>query len=329
MNLLAKKHFYQASVCYKRADYSEAIEYYLAGLSIEPECVEAYADLAKSYEMLACWSQALRAINQAFQLRPDDPTVLRRKNRIVEESSVYSISASTIPSVSGDSRYFDLNVSPEISDMSCDLVQKISGVLEQTCTFVGQLLHCFPSDPVKVYLEQNRLAKSAHNYFDTFPDWAPAYYDGNIRIRCCNYSMSGLGVLQTLIRHEWTHMIVDLITGGNCPAWIDEGLAMSIARQMFSFEMEYLRVANGNGVMLKPQQLNESFSQIDSRLRRLAYYQSHAILLDLIDSFGFSSICVFLGLIGSGCQLEDAIKKVFGKTTIQIFSDWQKKIGMD
>ena len=81
--------------------------------------------------------------------------------------------------------------------------------------------------------------------------------------------------------------------------------------------------------MLKPQQLDKSFSQIDSRLRRLAYYQSHAILLDLIECFGFSSICAFLGLIGSGCQLEDAIKKIFGKTTIQIFLDWQKKIGMD
>ena len=328
MNPLAKKHFYQASICYKQANYSEAVEYYLLGLSIEPECVEAYADLAKSYEMLACWDQALRAIEQAFRLRPDDPTVLRRKNRITEESSFYSISENTIPSISEDSRYFDLNVSPDISDMSCDLVQKISGVLEQTCKFVGKRLNFFPSDPVKVYIEENHLAKSSHRYFDTFLDWAPAYYDGDIWIRCCNYSMSGLGVLQTLIRHEWTHLVVDLMTNGKCPTWIDEGLAMSIARQMFSFEVQYLKTVNRNGAMLKPQQLDKSFSQIDSRLRRLAYYQSHAILLDLIECFGFSSICAFLGSIGSGDKPEDAVQKIFGKTTVQIFSDWQKKVGM-
>ena len=328
MNHLAKKHFSQASVCYKQANYLEAVEYYLAGLSIEPECVEAYADLAKSYEMLACWDQALQAIEQALRLRPDDPTVLRRKNRITEESSFYNISYDKISPTLEDSRYFDLNVSPDVSSMFDDLVQKISGILEQTCKFVGHRLNFFPSCPVKVYIEKKHSAKPFRGYIDAFPDWAPAYYDGTIRIRCCNYSMSGLGVLQTLIRHEWTHLLVDLIANGKCPTWIDEGLAMSIARQMFSFEVEYLQTANRNGDMLKPQQLNESFSRIDNGLRRLAYHQAHAILLDLIAHFGFSSICTFLVSIGNGDEPEDAIQETFGKTTVQIFSDWQRKIDM-
>ncbi|HIM11272.1 TPA: hypothetical protein EYM26_10750 [Candidatus Poribacteria bacterium] len=328
MNHLAKKHFSQASICYKQRNYSEAVDYYLVGLSIEPECVEAYADLAKSYEMLACWDQALQAIEQALRLRPSDPTSLRRKNRITEENSFYNIPYDVISSPLEDSRYFDLNVSPDISTLSDDLVQKISGILERTCNFVGYRLNFFPPDPVKVYIEEKHLAKSSYNDLDTFPDWAPAYYDGTIRIRCCNYSMSGLGVLQTLIRHEWTHLLVDLITDGKCPTWIDEGLAMSIARQMFSFEMEYLQTANRNGAILRLQQLNKPFSQIDDRQRRLAYYQAHAIFLDLIEQFGFSSICVLLGLIGSGEKPEDAIQQTFGKPTVQIFSDWQRKIDM-
>ena len=82
-------HFNRAANLYRQVCYAQAVECYLAGLEIDPMCVEAYADLAKAYEKLGCWNQAIESLETALRLRPGYPTALRRKERILEEKSVY------------------------------------------------------------------------------------------------------------------------------------------------------------------------------------------------------------------------------------------------
>ena len=82
-------HFNRAANLYRQVCYAQAVQYYLAGLEVDPMCVEAYADLAKAYEKLGCWNQAIESLETALRLRPGYPTALRRKQRILEEKSVY------------------------------------------------------------------------------------------------------------------------------------------------------------------------------------------------------------------------------------------------
>ncbi|MBI1924792.1 tetratricopeptide repeat protein, partial [Candidatus Poribacteria bacterium] len=82
---LALTYFNRAANYYRQACYAQAVQHYLAGLQFDPVCVAVHADLAKAYEMLGCWNQALDCLNTALQLRPDDPIALRRKKRILEE----------------------------------------------------------------------------------------------------------------------------------------------------------------------------------------------------------------------------------------------------
>ena len=66
-------HFNRAANLYRQVCYAQAVQYYLAGLEVDPMCVEAYADLAKAYEKLGCWNQAIESLETALRLRPRLP----------------------------------------------------------------------------------------------------------------------------------------------------------------------------------------------------------------------------------------------------------------
>ena len=161
-------HFNRAANLYRQVHYAQAVEYYLAGLEIDPMCVEAYADLAKAYEKLGRWNQAIESLEVALRLRPGYPTALRRKERILEEKSVY------------DSLTDELNLALDNADQHqpTDAVQRsiptiehefftltggctipqglllvVSQIIEHTYHEVGKIFQCHPQYKVPVAIE--------------------------------------------------------------------------------------------------------------------------------------------------------------------------------
>jgi ribosomal 50S subunit-associated protein YjgA (DUF615 family) len=122
------------------------------------------------------------------------------------------------------------------------------------------------------------------------------------------------------------HLLVRLLTGGRCPAWLDEGLAQTIARPLMNSEKEHLRKASRDGQLLKLPALEKSFSQLPARQRRLAYLQASALVEYLVQQFDLSSIRALLKRIGNGTSPEIAIWKTFGKTADQILAAWKMTI---
>jgi len=63
---LALPFFQQAAACYQQARYVESIENYLLGLEYDTSRYYIYADLAKAYEMVGNWEQALGNLDIAL-----------------------------------------------------------------------------------------------------------------------------------------------------------------------------------------------------------------------------------------------------------------------
>ena len=346
-------HFNRAANLYRQVCYAQAVEYYLAGLEINPICVEAYADLAKAYEKLGCWNQAIESLETALRLRPGYPTALRRRERILEEKSVYDSltdelnlaldttgqhqltdpvqrSISTI-----EHEFFTLTGGRTIPQ---NLLRVVSQIIEHTYHEVGTVFQCHPRDKVPVSIEDprqmdtpqaaNPIASATSTvevgnrtlFSDTsLPQWAVACYDnGSIRLTYRPYSDSSTGVLYAIIRHEWTHLLVDLLAQGRCPNWLDEGLAQFIARPLMDSEKTRLQRASRDKHLLPFHLLQKPFRNIQEKQRRLAYLQSYAITKYLIQQFGFAALRDILKHLGNSKSTDTAFQEVFGKTEEEI-----------
>ena len=342
-------YFNHAANLYRQVCYAQAVKYYLAGLEIDPMCVEAYADLAKAYEKLGCWNRAIESLETALRLRPGYPTALRRKQRILEEKSVYdsltdelnlacdatgqhqSTNAVQRDSPKIEHEFFTLTGSHTISQ---NLLSIISQIVEHAYHEVGKVFQCYPQHKVPVFIEAANkvdIAQAAnpvgsitspikvtnHTLFSdvSLPLWAVACYeDGCIRLTYHPYSDFSIGVLYAVVRHEWTHLLVDLLTGGRCPNWLDEGLAQFMARPLMNSEKIRLQQASRGEHLLPLHLLRKPFCHLPEKQRRLAYLQSYAIVRTLIQQFSFAALRDVLKHLGGGKATDTAFQTVFGKT---------------
>ena len=346
-------HFNRAANLYRQVCYDQAIEYYLAGLEIDPMCVEAYADLAKTYEKLGCWNQAIESLETALRLRPGYPTALRRKERILEEKSIYdsltdelnlALAATdqhqptdavqrSLPTI--EHEFFTLTGGRTISQK---LLLVVSQIIEHTYHEVGKVFQCHPQYKVPVSIEDakqmdtpqaiNPMASATspvevgnHTLFSdaSLPQWAVACYDnGSIRLSYRPYSDSSIGVLYAVIRHEWAHLLIDLLAGGRCPNWLDEGLAQFIARPLMNSEKTRLQQASRDKHLLPLRLLQKPFRILPEKQRCLAYLQSYAITKYLIQQFGIAAIRDVLKHLGDKKSIDTAFQEVLGKTEEEV-----------
>jgi len=329
-NSLALSHFQQATLCYRQACYVEAIQHYLAGLKLDAaQHHYIYADLAKAYEMVGEWDTALACLDIALRLCPDSPTALRRKARILDEKACYDslISLDDLrqppPQEFSKRLNFDATirsqqrVNSEIFSLTCHSAMRsqtlwnICQLIHRTYAELGEILGYYPLRPVPISIKNtNGTAVSKRS----LPQWASGCYDGSIHLGYCAAGDPVLGILYALLRHEWVHLLVYHLTNGQCPVWINEGLAQSIARPMFQFERFNLQQAGEKKQLLPIDALNKPFSQISTKYRNLAYIQSAASVDYLVQQSGYSRIRDLLHQLSNGIPIDPAIKQTFGLT---------------
>jgi len=327
---VALSYFQKAATYYQQAQYVEAIQHYLSGLKYDKSRYHIYADLAKAYEMVGKWEQALVYLDIALQMCPDSPTVLRRQTRIKEEKAFYQTLLSEIglevsqprefaPCINTENsvrpqhiveyKFFKLTVEPTVTPQTlwyiCQLIARVHDE-------VGSQLDCYPNRQICISIINSYDAPTQTN----LPKWASGCYDGQILLKYCADGEPELGVLYSLIRHEWTHLLVELLTQGKCPIWFNEGLAHTIARPLLTYEKFALQQAKENETLPTISQLNQSFTNFTTSQRKIAYLQSAAIVTSLIEEGGFSSIRQFLSQIGNGISTEKALQKVYNKSIL-------------
>ncbi|MDE0424590.1 MAG: tetratricopeptide repeat protein [Candidatus Poribacteria bacterium] len=331
---LALLHFQQATLSYGQACYVEAIQHYLAGLKLgAAQHHYIYADLAKAYEMVGQWDKALACLDIALRLCPDSPTTLRRKARILDEKACYDTlicaddfrepppqeflerlqeDPTTSPQWVVNSEFFDLTCH---SPMKPQTVWNIYRLIHQTRAEIGEMLGGYPIAQVPISITNtNGMTVSERS----LPKWASGYYDGGIHLAYCAAGEPVLSILYALLRHEWVHLLVHHLTQGHCPMWLNEGLAQNLARPMFQSERFALEHATEKKGLLSFSTLSESFSELPTKSRKLAYIQSAAIADFLIQQFGFPKIRELLYELRNGIQTKDAVEKVFERTLAEI-----------
>lgn len=251
--------------------------------------------------------------DKALALRPEDPLL---KEALAKAKRELDVEARMERGESGRfSLSFDATINPDLADGVLD-------ALEEAYNAVGSDLSWFPLErmPVLLYTKKDFASVTGS------PGWSGGVYDGKIRL-----PIGGVNTVddrfRALLRHEYTHVVVHEMTRGNCPVWLNEGLAEVQGRKVIDTPAYALSKVVKDGKLLPLSRIEGSFSSFSRQEALLAYEQSHSLVAFLISSYGWHKIREVLLNLGQKMSMEDATARAFadyGLTYGEIVEEWTR-----
>lgn len=182
------------------------------------------------------------------------------------------------------------------------LANDVLDILDTAYNRVGSDFEHYPDAriPVILYTRQEFRATADG------PEWSGGVYDGKIRL-----PIRGLREITPQVRailfHEYTHVVIRELTKGNCPTWLNEGLAMLEERQESA--PTALKVAMGAPISLPV--LEGSFLSLGPKEAAQAYRQSFTMVDYLVSTYGWHKVREILVNLGKGMKMDEAVSKAF------------------
>lgn len=224
-----------------------------------------------------------------------------------------------------DKRYssrFDLTYDPGVSTTTA---RAILDVLESAANQVGSDLGHYPEArvPVAIYRRDDYKTVTAS------PDWSGGFYDGTIRLPFGTASEI-TPQLKAVIFHEYAHVVVYDLTRGNCPVWLNEGIAEIFGRSQFASDGRRSDTAMPSGVTINPRSLEGSFGSLSSGQALMAYQQSYSMVSYIVKTYGWHRVKEILAALGTGKNIETAIAmalKDYSLTYDGLIKEWRTSLG--
>lgn len=256
---------------------------------------------------------AIKIWEQALALSPGNHLISgvlekHRRETAVEEGMDRNLSSR-----------FNLTYDPGVDS---SFAQAVLDVLENAANQVGADLGHFPEARIPVAIYKRADYKTVTDS----PDWSGGVYDGTIRLP---FGASGelTPQLKAVLYHEYAHVVVFDLSRGNCPVWLNEGIAESFGRRQFE-----MPAAHSAARMLTRDtaidfiRLEQGFSSLTGSEVMLAYEQSYSIVNYLATTYGWHRITDLLTRLGKGKNFRAAVAEVLGDYSItyeSLITEWR------
>lgn len=257
--------------------------------------------------------KALEYFEKATAMAPTDPFLSELMDKIRREQVV-----ETKMERGHSSRFI---ISYDSEEVKTDIALAVLDVLEKDYNDVGTDLSCFPEARVPVIL----YTKRDYREVTRSPGWSGGLYDGKIRV-----PIGGLveitPELKGTLRHEFTHAVVRELTKGNCPVWLNEGIAELQGRLEFNAPLPELDKALKTGEFIPLKNMEEGFTTLGINEVRLAYEQSYALVNFMVTTYGWHRVRAILSNLGDGLPIDKAIATGLddlGLTYEGVFDEWR------
>lgn len=323
----AGAHFNMGAIRFQQYRYEEAIRHYKEGLKLMPQQASAHADLGKIYEMVGQWDKALCHLNVALKLEPTHLPARRRQCRILEERQIYE--------TLGTQLEVELEASPFLKNPGANNLPHftvtydervpnavripISHLLELAYWELGDIFDCYPKQQTAVSI----CYDSQLEYMSSpLPQWAAGRYDGRIILMWRAQQRLNISLLYVVLRHEYVHLLVDILKAARCPAWLNEGLAEYTARGLLNTERETLRRAVTCKHHIPLKQLEQNFNSLDTKQIRLAYIQSCSAVEYMVENYGMSAVKKLLSAFEKSKSLNESFISVLKTTPGEFEKQW-------
>lgn len=282
-------------------------------LKIDPKSTTALNYLGEIAWRKENLDEAVEFWQNSLRIR-QDPLISEKLDRLKRErraSSSYENS---------ESRHFIMRYDGGKADPF--LVNEISDFLEETYQTLSLKLDAFPSTPFVVILYPQEKFQAITDA----PLWSGGINDGKIKlpvkgVKSLNDEIKGVLV------HELTHSFVNFKTGGNCPVWLQEGLAQHMEGKQTSGEAnQVLSMLASEGQLPRIEQLNGSFMGAPVQVAQVLYVQSLSFTSFLLERLPFYHLNSLLDELGKGNLLEDAFLSAYLLPLSRLESEWRQTL---
>ncbi|HEY6874452.1 MAG TPA: tetratricopeptide repeat protein [Geobacteraceae bacterium] len=261
---------------------------------------------------------ALEAWDAALTLEPDNKAISEMADKARRESAVESRM---------EKGYRSMFVISYDEGTGSALADDVLAVLESAYNRVGSDFSLYPSVRIPVILYTRQDYRSV----TSSPEWSGGLYDGKVRL-----PIGGAHEITPLLRgvlfHEYTHVVVRELTRGNCPTWLNEGLAELEGRREFDPPLTSLEAAAKTGSFLPFSALEKSLASFSAKDAQLAYQQSYAMVRFMVSAYGWHKVRELLVDLGSGMGIEAAIAATFedyGLDYKGLVQAWREAVGKE
>jgi len=296
----------------KARDYGRAEVALREARRLHPEFPKVYDFLGFMHYARDELGPAIEAYERRLELEPSDWAArqLERARREFAVSSEY---------VDRSSNDFTLKFLGSRTNYA--VADEVLKILEAARATVCSDLGHFPVDRTTVLLYDDtsfRKATGAH-------DWVGGLYDGKIRLPLNDFGRQKKRLAETA-RHEYTHRVMaDLVP--NCPTWVNEGVAEWF-EQGGEGSHDDIRALEAQGRSIPSfADMPATFAdQKDANLVRVQYAASQSFLGFLRQKYGLGAIRQFLMSLGRGEEIDQAMRKNFGRTLGELEKQWRHEI---
>src|SRR5688500_4249895 len=204
-------HYGAGWAAYVLGRHDASISALKRALEFDPSFVQAAALLGTVAYANSELELAIRSMERAAKLAPEDEQFRQQLERWRKESSLHS---------SFNER---TNVRFRVMFEGVEqqaLGERVSRVLESSYWSIGKTLNSYPGETLQVVLYTNKQFQD----ITRAPAWAGGGYDGRIRL-AVGGAMRTPAALDRVVRHELVHAVIQNVAPRNVPTWVNEGLA--------------------------------------------------------------------------------------------------------
>lgn len=182
----------------------------------------------------------------------------------------------------------------------------------------GRRLGFAPPEPVTVILQTETDFQVTGT-----PAWAEGVYDGSVRIPVKGFAQP-TDHLKTLLRHELAHSFVTSRTGGNCPTWIQEGVAQWLEGADLGRGEAGLLSRARSGTLLPLLTLEAPFQNLVASDVAVAYAESLSGVAHLLRLRREEGLVRLLAALGDGLPSEEALPVSIGMSYGEFQRSWEQ-----
>jgi peptidase MA superfamily protein len=177
-----------------------------------------------------------------------------------------------------------------------------------------------PEDPVTVVLQMGTAFQEGGA-----PEWAAGTNDGTIRVPVHGLDGPSPQLLRVL-RHELAHSFIAARTVGNCPTWLQEGIAQWLEGGDPARQDAIVAAAASTGRLLPLLTLEAPFQSLPATEVPLAYAESLSAVAHIIRIRGEVGVGRLLAGLGDRLPSEEALPVALALSYPEFQKSWEAQL---
>ncbi|MBI4639673.1 MAG: tetratricopeptide repeat protein [Candidatus Tectomicrobia bacterium] len=308
----ARFFFMTGAAHFKLGEHYFAIKMLRQAISLNPNDSTSHKLLGEVLYREGRLDDAIEEFKKALEINPSDQGLQAYLKKVVKEEKV--------------ERYFqqDLSIHFKIQydgNRRENIGSIVARIAENAYDRIGYDLGYYPKADRIIIL----YSREEFRDVTRAPSWSAGIYDGKIRIPIGGLS-ENTPLLEKIIFHEYTHSVIHAITQGNCPVWLNEGLAQYAEKVRHEERDPLLSQAVQSKQLIPLPYLQGSFLNFKREMANLAYAQSFSLVKYVIDAYGMHQIRKILETLGKRESIDNAFKQVLGVGMIELESEWRRHL---